>query len=228
MFRNRKRMKEKETVIEKETVQENPIESSNNSNVDSTQTKDVETAEPSESVSLIPEESQIDSLKGEIDALKNQLLRKAAEFENYKRRTENDTSLIIKFANESLIVELLSVIDDFDRSLKVGKEHPDLESFYSGVELVRAKFVKILEGRGLKRMTSLGEPFDVEYHDALLLIPKEDVKPHTIIEEIDSGYKLFDKVIRHAKVIVASDLPDQQTESSTPGDEAQNSKREEE
>ena len=157
-------------------------------------------------------------LANEIESLKNQLLRRAAEFENYKRRTENETISIIRMANEGLIIELLSVLDDLERSLKSGREHPDLESFYKGIELVNNKLLKILESLGMKRFVSLGRHFDVEFHDALLQMPRADVEPSTIIDEIESGYTLQEKVIRHAKVIVAAEAAEDSNAGDAPSD----------
>lgn len=168
---------------------------------EATKNEPAESAEPSV-------ESRIEELSQQCESLKNQLLRKAAEFENYKRRMENDTATMVRYAQEGLIVELLSVIDDFERSMKAGKEHPDFESFYKGIELVAGKLNRILESRGLKRIVSIGQPFDVEYHDAMMQMHRDGVAPHTVIDEIEPGYQLFDKVIRHARVIVSADLPD--------------------
>ncbi len=139
-----------------------------------------------------------------IDALKEQLLRRAAEFENYKRRTREEQQALVKYGNEGLVLELLAVLDDFERSMRAGKEHPDFDSFYAGVELVQTKLLKTLEARGLKRMKAAGLPFDVDYHDALLQVPSTEVEPGTILDEIEPGYMLHERVIRHAKVTVAS------------------------
>lgn len=148
---------------------------------------------------------------------KDQLLRKAAEFDNYKRRTESDTLNFAKYASENIISQLLPVLDDLSRSLKSGKDLPaDSEAgkneagpFYKGVELIYAKFMKILEAQGLKVMETVGKEFNVDYHDALMQVPRSDVPPHTILEEIEKGYMLFDKVIRHAKVIVSSPVEEE-------------------
>ncbi len=88
--------------------------------------------------------------------------------------------------------------------LAAGPALADTASFQEGVELIRGKLVRVLEGRGLKRFESAGAFFDVGYHDALLQIPRADLPDHTIIEDIEPGYQLYDKVIRHAKVIVSS------------------------
>jgi molecular chaperone GrpE len=153
-------------------------------------------------------QKQFDELQKQLETYKDQLLRKAAEFENFKKRTENDYLNLTKFANEYLISDLLPVIDDFERSLNSGKEKPDFDSFYKGIELIYSKFMKILEGRGLKVIEALDKPFDVNYHEAMLVMPKDDVPPSTVVHEIEKGYLLHDKVIRHTKVAVSG-----QTES---------------
>jgi Molecular chaperone GrpE (heat shock protein) len=136
--------------------------------------------------------------------LKDQLLRKAAEFDNYKRRTENDFASLAKFAAENIISQLVPVLDDFNRSLKSIKEKAENDSLYKGIELIYAKFLKVLEAQGLKTMDVVGKEFSVDVHDALMQIPRTDVPPHTVLEEVEKGYLLFDKVIRHAKVVVST------------------------
>ena len=146
--------------------------------------------------------------------LKDQLLRKAAEFDNYKRRTENDFASLTKFAAENIITQLVPVLDDFNRSLKSIKERAENDSFYKGIELIYAKLLKVLEAQGLKTMDVVGKEFNVDVHDALMQMPRADVPPHTVLEEVEKGYLLFDKVIRHAKVVVSAapaEEPVQQT-----------------
>lgn len=149
-------------------------------------------------------QARIADLEQSVSSYKDQLLRKAAEFENYKKRIENDFGALAKFSNEELITQLLPILDDFARSLKAGKENPESESFSKGVELIYNKFLKILEHQGVKVVESVGKSFDVYYHDALMEIPRDDVPHHTVIDEVEKGYTLHGKVIRHAKVILAS------------------------
>ncbi len=156
---------------------------------------------------------QMEELQRQVEQLKDLLLRKAAEFENYKRRVENEGIGLVKFATESLIVDLLPVLDDLERSLKHSRESKEFESFVKGIELIGQKLIKILETRGLKSFETQGKEFDVNVHDALMQMPRSDVPPHTVIEEVDKGYLLNDKVIRHAKVIVST--ADQGSESTT-------------
>jgi molecular chaperone GrpE len=142
------------------------------------------------------------------DTYKDMLYRKAAEFENFKKRAENEIGSVVKYANESLIGDLLPVLDDFERSLKAAKTSKEFDSLYRGIELIYQKLVKNLEKRGVKSFDTVGKEFNVDFHDALLQIPKENVAPHTVLEEIDKGYSLHDKVIRHAKVIVSTSPAD--------------------
>ena len=137
-------------------------------------------------------------------AYKDQFLRKAAEFENYKRRSEAEYLNLVRNANEGLISALLPIVEDLTRSLKAGSSQADGEAFYRGVELIYGKLMKVFEAQGLAPFDSTGSPFDVDYHDALLQVAREDVPPGTVVEEIARGYKLNDKVLRHAKVIVSA------------------------
>ncbi len=159
---------------------------------------------------------QAEELQKQVDQYKDMLLRKAAEFDNFKRRIENETTNIVKFATESLIDDLLPVVDDFERSLKHSKESKESDAIVKGVELIYLKLVKVLEGRGVKAFETVGKEFSVDYHDALMQVPRKDLPPHTVIEEVEKGYMLNDKVIRHAKVVVSSVSPEDQSEAQQP------------
>jgi len=143
----------------------------------------------------------------EIARLKDTLLRKAAEFENYKRRTDIEISNYIKYASENLIKELLPVYDDLGRSVdSVNKgETKDFDTLKKGTALVYEKFKGVLEREGLTEINSVGNEFDVDLNSAMMMVPRDDVKPNTILEVIEKGYKLKDKVIRHEKVLVSSE-----------------------
>lgn len=143
----------------------------------------------------------------EVNKLKDLLLRKAAEFENYKRRTDSEIASISKYASERIIKELLPVYDDLQRSIEsVNKgETKDFETLQKGVNLIYDKFKAVLEKEGLTEINTIGQEFDVELSTALMQIPKDDVKPHTVLESFEKGYKLNGKVIRHEKVLVSTD-----------------------
>jgi molecular chaperone GrpE len=151
-----------------------------------------------------PAESQSGEIERQVEYYRDLFLRKAAEFDNYKRRTEIETAAIIRYANEDLIAAILPVVDDLERSLKNSKDQKD-SAFFRGIELIHQKMTRILESQGVRTFGSVGKEFDVHFHDALLQIQKEGVPAHTIIEEVEKGYMFHDKVLRHAKVVVAAD-----------------------
>ncbi len=150
-------------------------------------------------------EEKITQLEQEVVELKDKLLRKAAEFENYKRRTENDQINLITFAAESFIQKLLPVIDDFERSLGHVDEAQDITAIKQGLKLIYDKLMKVLDEQGVKKIEAVGNPFDVDYHEALMQRPDDSVEPHTVLDEMEKGYTYKDKVIRHAKVIVSEE-----------------------
>ena len=149
-------------------------------------------------------ETKDSDLSNQVKLLRDQLMRKAAEFENYKKRTENELSSFFKYANESLISALLPVLDDFDRVFKSDTVKHDIETYKKGIELTYEKIMGILKKQGLKEMKTTGNKFDFNLHDALLQILDEKHEPNTILETVEKGYYLKDKVLRHAKVVVSS------------------------
>jgi len=147
--------------------------------------------------------SKIANYEVELKEIRDAYLRKAAEFENYKRRNENETGILLKYAAEPFIKNALTVYDDLDRSIKHASEE-NLQSLIDGIKMVFDKFTKILENQGVTRMNAKGEPFNVDFHEALMQQPSADLPDHTVLDVIENGYLYKDKVIRHAKVIVSS------------------------
>jgi molecular chaperone GrpE len=148
---------------------------------------------------------KIKQLENEVEELKDKILRKSAEFENYKRRTENDQINLLTYAAESFITKLLPIIDDFERSIKHIESAGDINSLKEGMSLIYDKFIKLLDEQGVKKIESKGKPFDVNFHEAVLQQKAENVPPHTVLDELECGYMYKDKVIRHTKVIVSED-----------------------
>ena len=150
-------------------------------------------------------EEKVKALELEINQYKELALRKAAEFENYKRRTENDQLNLLKYAAESVIIKLLSTVDDLERSLAHMTDETDVNKIKEGIQLVYNKLIKTLDEQGVKKIESIGKPFSVEFHEALMQRADDSVPPHTVIDELETGYMYKDRVIRHAKVIVSED-----------------------
>ncbi len=157
---------------------------------------------------------KVGQLENEIADLRDKLLRKAAEFENYKRRTENDQINLLKYSAETFIVKLLPVVDDFERSIEHMDSAKDVESIKKGIQLIYDKLMKILSEQGVKKIDAVGKPFSVEFHEALMQRKSEKVEPHTVLDEIEKGYFYKDKVIRHSKVIVSEDYAEDSSSHS--------------
>ena len=141
--------------------------------------------------------------EAELADLKDKYLRLAAEFENYKRRTAKERSDLFKTANQELMVALLPVIDDFDRARQHTQGTADPAALQNALDITYNKLTKTLENKGLTPMNAKGGDFDAELHEAITQIPapSDDLRGK-IVDEIEKGYYLGDKVIRHAKVIL--------------------------
>ncbi|HOJ17359.1 MAG: nucleotide exchange factor GrpE [Ignavibacteriales bacterium] len=194
----------KKNKIEVE-VKENIIEESSNSELKEESLTEEKQENPTPAS---VENEEIQKLKNENAELNDRLMRKIAEFENYKKRTEIETANLLRYSGEFLIKKLLPVIDDFERSLKfVNDPGKDPDSVLSGLALVYEKLMKTLSEQGISKIEALNKPFDVDYHEAVLQQPTSEVEPLTVINEIETGYLYKDRVIRHTKVIVSSPVP---------------------
>lgn len=148
-------------------------------------------------------QSRINELETQLSQLKDQYLRKVAEFENYKRRTEKEFLAHLEYANEGLISDLLPVLDDFERSLQHMDQSSDAKVLREGIDLIYKKLVSILEKKGLKVMETIGKDFDAEKHQALMQVESDKHESGKVVDQHLKGYLLNDKVIRHAQVLVA-------------------------
>ncbi len=153
----------------------------------------------------IDEISESEKLQAEINEAKDKYVRLYAEFDNFKRRTTKERIDLLQSAGKDIIAELIPVIDDFERALKSMETATDLKAVKEGVNLVNHKFKNILQQKGLKEMQSKGEPFNADLHEAITSTPapSADLKG-TVVDELEKGYFLNDKVIRFAKVVVGS------------------------
>ncbi len=166
-------------------------------------------AEPQEETNQEPL-SEVDQLKLQLAEmqeknaeLQDRYLRQAAEFDNYRKRTMKEKAELIKSAAEKLMVAELPVIDDMDRALENMEKGADAEACIEGFKLIVQKFKNILTQQGLEKIETEGQDFDTDFHEAIALIPAptEELKGK-ILDCVQQGYKLGDKVIRHAKVAV--------------------------
>lgn len=189
--------------MEKETLSENKTKAENKSSAESGKKKK-SAAGPKNHRNR---DEEIEKLKTEVGELKEKYLRLYSEFDNYRRRTSKEKLDLISTANEELMVELLPVIDDFERALKAMEGNgSDDQSLKEGILFIFNKLKNITEKKGLKLMESKpGDAFDTEIHDAISQIPAPDEKlKGKIVDTVEKGYYLNDKVIRFAKVVIGA------------------------
>ncbi len=147
--------------------------------------------------------SEEDKLKAELASVQDKYLRLYSEFENYKRRTTKERADLFKTANQESILAMLPVLDDFERALAAMPQTEENQKIREGVDLIYNKFKNTLTQKGLKEMEANGKPFDPDFHEAITKIPAptEELK-EKIVDVLEKGYFLHDKVIRFAKVVI--------------------------
>ncbi len=146
-----------------------------------------------------------EQLKLDNAALNDKYLRLFAEFDNFKRRTQKERVELLQTAGKEVILSMLPVLDDFDRANKATENATDIAAIREGIQLVHTKLKSILNHKGLKEMESINTPFDTDLHEAITKIPApNDELKGKVIDELEKGYTLNDKVIRFAKVVVGS------------------------
>ncbi|MCU0423949.1 MAG: nucleotide exchange factor GrpE [Bacteroidia bacterium] len=151
------------------------------------------------------ENSSVNDIENQLKEKDDKYLRLYAEFENYKRRTSAERIELIKSAGKEVILAMLPVLDDFERALKSMEQNTSAEQMKEGIELVHNKLKNILHSKGLKAMDCKGEVFNPDLHEAITNIPAPDESmKDKIIDELERGYFLGDKVIRYAKVVVGN------------------------
>ena len=185
-------MTEEEKINQEETVV-------NDSVADEETVKEAtkEAEEPAE------EKDPLEAAKAEIEELKTQILYKTAEFDNYRKRTLKEKTELILNGGEKAVTAVLPVIDDMERAIENGAKTDDPAVLREGMELIYNKFIKALEGLGVKKIDTTDADFDTDMHEAVAMVPgMGDDKKGKVIDCLQTGYMLNDKVIRHAKVAV--------------------------
>lgn len=149
------------------------------------------------------EMSELDKVKAELADMKDKYLRQVAEFDNFRKRNAKERIELMQTATKDLMIDLLEVLDDSDRAVQQMEQSDDVAQIKSGTILVLNKLKRVLESKGLKAMETKGNEFDVEFHEAITEIPSPTPDMQgKVIDELQKGYYLNDKLIRHAKVVV--------------------------
>lgn len=148
--------------------------------------------------------SEVEKLTAELAEAKDKYLRLYSEFDNFRKRTAKEKGEMILNATEGLMKDLLPVLDDFQRAKEAMDKTDDVNTLREGTDLIYQKLLKVLENKGLKSLEAKDQPFDVELHECVTQFPAGDDKKGIVVDELEKGYFLNDKVIRYAKVVVGN------------------------
>ena len=149
-----------------------------------------------------------ESLRAQLDEKQDRLLRALAEADNIRRRAQRDREDYVKYANESLLRDLIPVLDNFDRALAAARAAGSAADVVAGVDLIQRELLRVLEKHGVTRYSALGQPFDPTRHEAIARVVSGDAAPNTVVAEVAPGYLLHGRVLRAAMVSVAA-APDE-------------------
>ena len=196
-------MKKKQTWENEEILKEKEAEAA----AENPETQAEPQPNEEEQAELTPEETltkELEEAKNIIEEQKDKYLRLSAEFDNYRKRTLKEKAELIKNGGEKAISAILPILDDLERALENMQKTDDLKAIHEGIDLIYQKFLKNLTQEGLEKMNPIGENFDTDYHEAVALVPASaEEQKGKVLDCVQTGYKLNDKVIRHAKVVVA-------------------------
>jgi molecular chaperone GrpE len=197
-------MTEKDIHIEdEETLEEAPVEETDNQAEKSENSESSEDSENSDNSEVSEEKDPLEAALAENADLKDKWLRSVAEFENYRKRTLKERAELILNGGEKFITAILPVLDDMERAIENGAKTDDPAVLREGMELIHQKFMKTLEAQGVSKIETKDADFDTDVHEAVAMVPgMGDDKKGKVIDCLQQGYKLNDKVIRHAKVAV--------------------------
>ena len=197
-------MTEKDINIEdEETLEEAPVEETDNQAEKSENSESSEDSENSDNSEVSEEKDPLEAALAENAELKDKWLRSVAEFENYRKRTLKERAELILNGGEKFITAILPVLDDMERAIANGAKTEDPAVLREGMELIYQKFMKTLETQGVRKIETENADFDTDVHEAVAMVPgMGDDKKGKVIDCLQQGYKLNDKVIRHAKVAV--------------------------
>ncbi len=174
-----------------------------------------ETAEKKLSDPIKKMEARIEELEKEVEANYDRFIRMTADFENYKKRTAREMSDLRKFANENILKDMLSVVDNLERAIESGlKQDIEKQTLLEGVEITLKDLFRMFEKYGVKDFKSEGQPFDPVFHQAMMQEQTNDYPDNTVLNELQKGYTIHDRLLRPAMVVVARNLSDKQCDET--------------
>jgi molecular chaperone GrpE len=206
--------KERDPELEEQTRSEDDTEVRVNVKGLDSKIEDIEEPETAEDDKTEPQQAEpeedtesdgLDDLESKLKESEDRYLRLAAEYDNFRKRTAKQFASISESAIEDFALELLNILDNFERALSVDTKQTDAESLKKGVELIFGQLADLFKKKGVEPFDSVGEEFDPNYHEAMMTVETDEHEDGTVVSEFSKGYRLKDKVLRHAKVSVAKD-----------------------
>lgn len=176
------------------------------------QASEIEAEEPKPETEVDLLKERLAKSEEQAKELEDRLLRLAAEFDNYRKRTAKEFAHLVKNANKNLILQLLDTLDNFQRALDSAKTSNDYENFHKGVELIYSHMKDILTKEELKEIEALGKPFDPNFHEAVNQAESDEYDEGIVMEELSKGYMLNDRLLRASKVVVSKGRPKEKSE----------------
>ncbi|BFH67667.1 MAG: nucleotide exchange factor GrpE [Paenibacillus dendritiformis] len=149
------------------------------------------------------EPAELKEARAQAEELQQRLLRAQADFDNFRRRTMKEKEELAQYASSKLVTQLLPVLDNFERALAAAQTGSEEQSFVKGVDMIFRQFMQVLEQEGVKAMNAVGEPFNPEFHQAIMQVESEEHEEGIVVEEVQKGYMLKDRVLRPAMVKVS-------------------------
>ncbi|WP_407307192.1 nucleotide exchange factor GrpE [Desulfosporosinus sp. SB140] len=192
-------LKDQKSEIDEEFKEDNLSGSEEFIQEDNLDSKDMNPVEK-----VLALEAELKQAKEKSDETYDQLLRLQADFDNFRKRTLKEKTELIKYASEHLVSEMLPVLDNFERAVSSAQNNPDFSAFSQGVEMILRQLQTALSKEGLKAMEAVGQPFDPNLHEAVLRVESDEHEENTVVEELQKGYYLKEKVLRPCMVKVSN------------------------
>lgn len=196
-------MNKEQSFQENNNPEQQPVnEAEAMENVEATEATEQDTTSEAP-VEEVVTRAELERVQAQADDQTQRLLRAQADFDNFRRRTQKEKEDLAKYASAGLITELIPVIDNFERAMATKPDSPELESFTKGVDMIFRQLSDVLKSTGLTPMETVGQPFNPEFHQAVMQVESDEHEEGIVVEELQKGYILKDKVIRPAMVKVS-------------------------
>jgi len=190
--------------VSKKVEQQEAAEAAMNPEIEENEViEEVQEEMESEAATYTVEGEELDQLRKQADENYQRYLRTQADFDNFRRRARQEKEDLAKYASQKLVESLVPIVDNFDRAIQVSKDTQDFDGLVKGIDMVYRQFEGVLQSEGVKQIDSVGQPFNPEFHQAVMQVESDEYEEGIVVEELQKGYMLNDRVIRPAMVKVS-------------------------